>query len=882
MRRLPMRRLFILGVYFWRFASSSPPPGPYVLSFLPASLGSSEAHLSAALPGCGRVEGFLPPSSLLLYLHAPTPACFRSLASVPGAAAPAAPLPARARMDPALAGGVAAPPLRALSLLLAGGGHPAGLSAVLAAHCPACAPPVFIDGGRGAHVSALGGCPGCALDAPASRACACALPAALPGALAELPEVLWVGRVGDARGMDAGGVAALTAGDYYNVGALPTLRPRDPEGSADNEYVWTPGDGETGACLGTEGCDFVALLPFAAMARRYGPFNNSSPAAARRAAGAAAGCGAGACGGLACGFGFGSCAGLERPPLFDVGLTGEGQVVLVVNDGVAVGGPFFLDPAGAAPAVGAAPVPPVLPAAHRKVAYYWAYVDAIDAGTPGHGTHTASAVAGDALALPALGANERALFSFAQGVAPGARIIVADFTCNTAGGCPQTEPGSPPRASATCPAGAWCPPLSVVDAYEPARVAGAGVASNPWGSGTESGAYTTVSAALDAYVFSNASDMLLVFSAAGNASQWAQFVGFPEARVSEQAAAKNVLAVGSTFDGLLFHAQKMGAPAGAAGAAPLFHPADGRACASIVARVAKEPSGGNVLVPAPCASAGDRGPCLACPSAPTPAQCYALAVAGRGVYTITDYYRAYAFTNSVELALCCGCGLADVAEGCQVAGGPCNPAAPGAKVALWDLLMDLQYAYNARMNTAAANALGPTADGRVKPDVVAPGVDVVGAAAGLNDFPFNGGPEGGAFQCPEGVSTFDVPLEPCVAYSPPPLHFSPLSRHFLRYPAPPPPPPSLTSAHGLGLSSPLSPARLFTLLAPNFLTTARASCLSPPCNSTSPFASAASPCPSGAAARAGLSWPLLGLRDSDGLSPFAWRTPPQPPTKTLP
>lgn len=732
--------LFIFGVA----PENSTLPGPYVQSFSPAAVRSADAHLAAALGACGSVEGYLPPSSFLLYLHAPSRSCFQSLASVPGAASRAAPLPARARLDPRLAA-ADAPPLRGLSLLLArsapaGRSLPPRVTAAVAAHCPHCAPPALTDGGRGAHVSALGGCPGCGLDAPSSSACGCALPASLAGALAELPEVLWVTRAGGVVGMTFAGTAALAAGDFYNLGAVPTLRPYFPRGGAASYFQWMPGDGEAGPCLG--GCDLSRQLPWAAVVKAYGPFNSSTTpvrqgggAASRQflraPPGAAAVAGralqpncdvGGGCGGLACGFGYGACDGFAAP-LADVGLSGEGQVVLIVTDGLATGSPFFYDPVVGAPVVGTAPVPPVLPTRHRKVAYYWAYADGSDSNAVGHGTHTAASVAGDALALPGLSNEERATFSAGQGVASGARVVIADFACGDAAGCPLSS-GSPPRAAPLCGYGQWCPPLSVSDMFESARVAGAGVAANPWGSGTSDGAYTATSAALDAYVFNNASDMLLVFASGSNQSQlftesWYCGAG---CRVSEQAAAKNVLAVGAIYDGLLAHAKNTGAPAGAPAPAP-FQPQDGRACRSIVARMAKEPRGGDVLVPAPCPAPGDAGPCFACPAAPTPVKCFFLAAFGMRVFSPAGYTSAsnYGGNGTAELALCCGCSLSDVVDGCLAAGMPCDGTAPGGRDQLWSLLMWIQSTYNSRMSSESAsvsgfdgNARGPTADGRIK------------------------------------------------------------------------------------------------------------------------------------------------------------------------
>ena len=69
----------------------APTPGPWVLSFSPASLGAAQPSLEAALRPCGTLAGFLPPASFLLHLAVPA-TCLPAVSALPRALG-AAPLP---------------------------------------------------------------------------------------------------------------------------------------------------------------------------------------------------------------------------------------------------------------------------------------------------------------------------------------------------------------------------------------------------------------------------------------------------------------------------------------------------------------------------------------------------------------------------------------------------------------------------------------------------------------------------------------------------------------------------------------------------------------------------------------------------------------------
>ena len=734
--------------------------GPHVALFSKPALASAEPSLRAALKGCGSVSGFLPPTSFLIHIAASAKACLvqvQGLAGLEGLA----PLPPQHRVQP---GGVefdagSGAPLRALTLSLAEGASHSALASFLAphlaAHCGSeAACEVVPVHATEAAVTSLNNCSAaCDLDSP--PACGCAMGAALAGAAAQHPDVLWVERVYQAHTANAFGRGMMETSDLANFQSIVA---------------------EFGGCA-DDTCNLAGFLPFSQVVTTYGPllpppaegapasppqqqrphaffeevprrtgvvhapFNatavllaghssSSSSSSSSNESGTEGVCSP-TCATPGCGFGFSLCAGLDTPTK-TAGLDGTGQLIQVCDTGLDSGLPFFYDPAVPYPQNGtapAAPTPPPSPA-HRKIRYYWGYADAYDNDNGrGHGTHVAGSVAADAAGLgAALLPGDAPILSAMKGSASGAQLLVADIGCSTLGGC-NRGPVTPPRIG-NCNNGGLCIPTDISQLFEPAREAGAGVSCNSWG-GLAASTYTAVSAAIDAYVFNQAPNFLIVWAAANSGNQ-----GYYT--ISQQAASKNTLAVGALADGIVGHLAKIkswdAAGAAAAPAQGLYQDLDGRACGGVKLNAAAQGANGLVQPGGTC----PEGPAL------TDFVCYTLALSGQNDLTPPPGGFAantqYGGAQQAELALCCGCTLQAIVRGCLNGGsggaalsGPCGVN----RALLSTLLQGFSSVYNARW-PAPFSSLGPINDGRIKPEVAGTGFEIMSARSSGN-FLYNTG-----------------------------------------------------------------------------------------------------------------------------------------------
>lgn len=135
-----------------------------------------------------------------------------------------------------------------------------------------------------------------------------------------------------------------------------------------------------------------------------------------------------------------------------------------------------------------------------------------------------------------------------------------------------------------------------------------------------------------------------------------------------------------------------------------------------------------------------------------------LAATGRSCYELAYEAPRDARAAFADLALCCGCSLGDV-----LAGAPADAASQQS------VYLALVTAYSSRV-LASFSSRGPTVDGRQKPDVTAPGVEISSARSGSSlDAP----PRPlGTFVCAEGAPTTTaalagspVPVAPLVVTS---------------------------------------------------------------------------------------------------------------------
>ena len=630
--------------------------------------------LSAALLTCGgKTLGYLPPASFLVYSG--TLGCLSTLPSHLSVLS-LSPYPVERRLDPRLPHASA---LRVLQLTLAAPVEPGAFSAHLQAHCPACtvsqASPLV------ARVSTLPGCSQlCALDAPA--ACGCTLPLALAAALAAHPLVLHVSLHTPAYPYNAFGLGALQTPD---LGSSPT---------AGQEF---------GACPDPS-CSQASGLAFSTLPATYGPM--PLPPSARLLQGATP-CSP-TCASLACGSGFGGgCGGLGTP--IQARLTGAGQLLHVIDTGLDAASPYFLDTALPAPPT--TTLPALALSAHRKVAAYFAYADGVDGaagvgpgglGPRGHGTHVCGSAAGSPTGpgAPPLAPGDAPVLTAFAGGAPAARLIVTDVGCDTAGGCNRT--GVLPFRSTPCAfGGALCLPDDPTALFPGAAAAGSFVTLNSYGSGalpTPSGnspgafdsLYTPLSEAMDAYARAHP-QQLLVFAAGDSGNVLS---------VSEQGVAKNVLTIGASADGLFAHTAKI---RGLPGLLPALYQ-DGRGCPAMLAST-------SITCPAATAATGR----------PAPSACFTLMLQSQNASGVqggfpidqsdpTIQFRPFQFLyalgaqptpcagdpSNAELALCCGCTLADVVEPCR--GGWCPDGTN-----LTDRLAGLTKVYNGRFPAVFAS-----------------------------------------------------------------------------------------------------------------------------------------------------------------------------------
>eukprot|EP00963_Diacronema_lutheri_P004531 scaffold346_cov347-Pavlova_lutheri.AAC.14 len=184
-------------------------------------------------------------------------------------------------------------------------------------------------------------------------------------------------------------------------------------------------------------------------------------------------------------------------PIWDAGIRGGDQVAAVGDTGLDYDSCFFRDDEHNTPSP-----------EHRKVIDLRVFGDGVD--NSGHGTHVAGSV---------LGYHEG---SRHNGVAPDARIVFTDMGI-----------GDPDDGRLLSPVN------GMFEYYEYAHAKGARVQSDSWGGNTN--VYTSESRALDEYLWTN--DDYLVVIAAGNSGGLSQITS----TVTTPANSKNGLAIGATL-----------------------------------------------------------------------------------------------------------------------------------------------------------------------------------------------------------------------------------------------------------------------------------------------------------------------------------------------
>jgi len=207
-------------------------------------------------------------------------------------------------------------------------------------------------------------------------------------------------------------------------------------------------------------------------------------------------------------------------PLFDVGLSGRGQIVAVSDSGLDTDNCYFWDASGDIAKDGSVDL------TRRKVVQYANFVDTSDRFN-GHGTHIAGSIAGRKARNGVDVSN-----GLADGVARDAKIAFYDL-----------ENSNTKRLSV---------PPNQADLFETGRLAGANLHSVSWGSSSNS--YGSFDYQFDQYLYEH--DEFMIFVASGNGGggclkvegcgSYTDFSFDISNTVLSPAVAKNVVSIGAS------------------------------------------------------------------------------------------------------------------------------------------------------------------------------------------------------------------------------------------------------------------------------------------------------------------------------------------------
>eukprot|EP00762_Andalucia_godoyi_P005085 ANDGO_03926.mRNA.1 Serine protease/ABC transporter B family protein tagD len=305
----------------------------------------------------------------------------------------------------------------------------------------------------------------------------------------------------------------------------------------------------------------------------------------------------------------------------------------------------------------------------RKVVSYWQFMDGAWR-TSDHGTHVSGTAAG--AATP----GSAGILQTENGIASEAKIAFTDIGCDSSAGCTCGSTLNGAHISCPCDieslgicdpnAEMIYPPSSVQTGLFPYGAAnGAFISSNSWGASSGSG-YSHYSRDVDAAAIQYSTTTVLF--AAGNS-------GDPQT-ISAQGSAKNIITVGASNTGKPNILQ------------------------IVTSQVNPSIDGGSEF-------AGLLG-CL--PGSTNPACLFFQSSSFDGCSTTSYCGEGYRLVGSAG----CGCFPCD-AEGCYRLGSvSCRSCA----VAYYQNTPESQLAVD---SLAFFSSTGPTSDGRIKPDVVAPG-----------------------------------------------------------------------------------------------------------------------------------------------------------------
>eukprot|EP00762_Andalucia_godoyi_P008276 ANDGO_03013.mRNA.1 Serine protease/ABC transporter B family protein tagD len=215
-------------------------------------------------------------------------------------------------------------------------------------------------------------------------------------------------------------------------------------------------------------------------------------------------------------------------------LDGTGEIIHIADSGLDFYHCFFHDTVSPKTSKTMVMTAEAERAARRKVVAYWQFMDGAWSWAD-HGTHVAGTAAG---------AAANSILSLENGLASGAKIAFTDIGCQTAGGCTCGQTSSGSVLPCDCGSGKCAEsdssvyvPTSLDTALFPYGLANdAFISSNSWGGGSS---YGSSSRQIDSAAYQNSS--LVILFAAGNAGDGQT--------VSQQGEAKNAITVGASMTG---------------------------------------------------------------------------------------------------------------------------------------------------------------------------------------------------------------------------------------------------------------------------------------------------------------------------------------------
>ena len=228
-------------------------------------------------------------------------------------------------------------------------------------------------------------------------------------------------------------------------------------------------------------------------------------------------------------------------PFFEIGLTGKNQTVAISDSGLDTAHCFFHDPKNAVPTISGSENLDVSKVSqnHRKIRAYVTFMDNKDGGH-GHGSHTSGTLAGKCL-------YEGSAICKHNGLAQDSKLVFFDVGCDLDGGCSCDSFDACPcymYPDGKCPGGNKL--VTPIDLYtgllEPQYKLGARISSNSLGGAIGYG-YTQATEEIDRFQYEH-DDFLVVWSAGNSGAKGYMTLTGPTKQ------AKNSLIVGCSVNSL--------------------------------------------------------------------------------------------------------------------------------------------------------------------------------------------------------------------------------------------------------------------------------------------------------------------------------------------